>query len=96
MRDNIYIDRELLKIVGLKAAAMYAELLDRADGDDFFPATIDYIESAVFLSRKQQTKAIKTLTELGLIECKVMGQPAQRHFKILRGESWKNDITGLS
>ncbi len=54
------------------------ELID----DLFFPATIKSIEDEINLSKHQQSNCIKILTDHKLIECKLIGTPATRHFTI--------------
>ncbi len=52
------------------------------EGEVWFYATANKIESETCLSYRQQKTAIKVLVEAGLLQTKVMGLPAKVHFSI--------------
>ncbi|MFW6009281.1 MAG: hypothetical protein ACOCP8_08475 [archaeon] len=89
---NIPVNKGLLYKFGANAAIMYSELLyeaiyyygnNRTTKEGYFYSTISNIEKTIYLSRKEQDRAINKLIEGGLIEKKLKGIPPKRHFKIL-------------
>ena len=89
---SIVINKKLAHSIGLHEAILYSELLSRyfyfADRDmltesGYFYNTIEDLKEGTTLSDKQQRRAIKNLESLGLIELRVFGLPAKRHFKII-------------
>lgn len=90
--ENKYLalSKELISKIGLHESLLYCELVDRfyylqsqsrlVDG--YFYATTDYLKNNTGLSKYQQKKAEKSLTDLGLIEFEIRGMPAKKHYKI--------------
>lgn len=85
------VNKHLARIVGLDAAVLLAELAsaynyfemtDRLTDDGMFFETVEHIEDNTTLSKYQQAKAVKALTEAGIIETKKIGIPAKRYFLI--------------
>jgi hypothetical protein len=83
-----------LKVLGLKAGVLYSFLREYCsqtneqtrikEKSDFIPITTEQIMENTNLSSKQQRKAIEKLKQFGLIEVKLKGLPAKRHFKIIK------------
>ena len=57
--------------------------------NDFFPLSSNIIKNEIGLSRAIQDRTIKKLLGLNLIETKVIGIPATKHFKINLEQIWK-------
>jgi hypothetical protein len=85
------VNKHLARIVGLDAAVLLAELAsaynyfemtDRLTDDGMFFETVEHIEENTTLSKYQQAKAVKALTDAGIIETKKIGIPAKRYFLI--------------
>lgn len=87
---SIVINKKLAHRIGLNETIMYSELLSRYNyfaekgrlKNGYFFNTIEDLEKGTTLSKFQQAHAIKRLVKLGLIEYRLMGLPAKRHFKI--------------
>ena len=88
---SIIVNKNISFVLGLEATILYSELLskeiyfkerDKLDENDMFFCTVIDLEYSTTLSKKQQLKAIKALENIGLIEVKLKGLPAKRHFKI--------------
>jgi hypothetical protein len=92
---SIVVNKKLARALGLPASIMYSELLSRhfyfAERgqlqDGFFFNTIADIEYATTLKDKQQRDAIKTLTAAKLLECRLLGLPAKRYFRMELNEA---------
>lgn len=90
--NTMSINRQLAHAVGLSEAVVYGALLSKyayydqhgllSDGDWFY-STVEDLEESTALTARQQRRCIDTLTELGLIQCKVQGMPARRYFRIV-------------
>lgn len=90
--NTMSINRQLAHAVGLSEAVVYGALLSKyayydqhgllSDGDWFY-STVEDLEESTALTARQQSRCIDTLTELGLIQCKVQGMPARRYFRIV-------------
>jgi hypothetical protein len=89
--NSISINRYLAHAIGLNEALIFAALISKytyysnkntLDQEGFFYSTIDDLEESTTLGRKAQDRAIKKLVQLKLIETKLKGLPAKRHFKI--------------
>lgn len=52
------------------------------DDEGMFYVTGDNIEADLNMKRFRQEQCVKTLSGLGILECKVKGLPARKHFKI--------------
>lgn len=84
-------NRLLAHAIGLNEAVIYASLVakfayynanDLLDNDGYFYSTADDLQESTSLTRRQQDKVIKSLAEKGLIDAKLKGLPAKRHFKV--------------
>tara|TARA_R100000935_G_scaffold1715_1_gene5234 strand:+ start:265 stop:933 length:669 start_codon:yes stop_codon:yes gene_type:complete len=89
----LIVNKQLAKQVGLKGAVLLADLISKeeyfiANGmtDGWFFNTAKNIEKDTCLTTHQQSKAIKMLEDLGIIETKVVGIPAKKHFKIIENK----------
>ena len=89
----IVLNKELARQVGLKEAVLLADLISKeeyfiANGmtDGWFFNTAKNIEEDTCLTTHQQSKAIKRLKDLGILETKVVGIPAKKHFKIIENK----------
>ena len=89
----LIVNKQLAKQVGLKGAVLLADLISKeeyfiANGmtDGWFFNTAKNIEQDTCLTTHQQSKAIKMLEDLGIIETKVVGIPAKKHFKIIENK----------
>lgn len=84
-------NRLLAHAIGLNEAVIYASLVakfiyynsnDLLDSEGYFYSTAEDLQESTSLTRRQQDKVIKTLAQHGLIDSKVKGLPAKRHFKV--------------
>ena len=99
---SIVVNKRLIRGVGLVEAVVYSELASRycyfrdrgklSEGDYFFNTKED-LEEATGATRRQQDSAIKTLVSMKLMEMKVMGIPATRHFRFTNANL--NKLTSL-
>tara|TARA_R110000744_G_scaffold196593_1_gene315881 strand:+ start:10614 stop:11279 length:666 start_codon:yes stop_codon:yes gene_type:complete len=85
----LIVNKALSKRVGLQAAALLADLIGKQEyfinehgKTDYFFNTEDNILKDTTLSPYQQRACIGKLKALGLIDVKLMGIPAKRHFKV--------------
>jgi len=99
-------NRSVARAVGsVNAAIMLSELInrykcnqergelvtfDKAPGEWFY-YTLEKCEERTVLSRKEQDRAIKYLTDHGLVIKQSFGTPAKRHFQI----KWSSICTTL-
>ncbi|MBW9157812.1 hypothetical protein G9F71_013635 [Clostridium sp. FP2] len=88
---SIIINKALIHRLGLHEAIIYTELVSRyayfskesmLTEDGYFYNTVDDLQLATGLGEKAQNTAIKNLMTLGIIDKKLKGTPARRHFKI--------------
>lgn len=113
--DNYGVyNRPLAKAIGLVPAVVLSELIqkrryhaskrelinDARHGDGWFYHTIEAMEERVGITRHEQESALKKLKDLGLIEAKVFGLPARRHFrlndmKVLEVLGFSNNVYSL-
>ena len=89
----LVLNKELARQVGLKEAVLLADLISKeeyfiANGmtDGWFFNTAKNIEQDTCLTTHQQSRAIKRLKDLGILETKVVGIPAKKHFKIIENK----------
>lgn len=84
-------NKDIAIAVGVEEAIMLGEIASEYDywlnhdgltPDGFFYSTIQNVSEKTGLSEHKQREAVKTLQKLGLLECKVKGIPATRHFKL--------------
>lgn len=91
-RQNwIPLNKILARSIGLYEALILAELANEYEfhlsngkllESGWFYCTVVKLENETTLSKKQQTKPLNRLQEMGLLEIRRMGIPAKRHFKI--------------
>lgn len=89
---SIIINKALIFSIGLEETIIFFELISRykyfeernmLTEEGFFYNTVDDLQLATGLSEKKQKSAITKLEKFKLIETKLMGVPAKRHFKII-------------
>jgi len=90
--DNfLVINRDLLKRYGLNVTLMLCELASeynyyskegKLEEDGLFFSTVENISDKTGLSKYQQSEALKTLNEMGIVKTIVKGIPAKRYFKL--------------
>ena len=81
------LNKEIIKATDLKSAVMYCAILSLQSNKNkgfFVPVPIDYVKNEFFLSEAEQVSGVKKLISAGLVEKKVFGLPAKRHFKVLK------------
>jgi hypothetical protein len=84
------VNKPLARLVGLEAAALFADLAsaqvywdnEKGTQGEYFYRTRDMIEAHTTLSAKLQLKAEKELKRLGLIQVQLKGLPATNHYSI--------------
>ena len=88
---SIVVNKSLAHEIGLNEAIIYSELVslheywrkqERLTDDQWFFCTVENLEKHTTLSKGQQSRVIKKLEELKLIETRRRGLPAKRYFKI--------------
>jgi hypothetical protein len=85
----IAINKQMVKLVGCNAAYMLGYLADKHDyfegknelNEGYFYATAADVEADIHLSGREQDTAISRLAEQKIIETKLKGIPARRHFR---------------
>ena len=90
----LVVNKHLSCKLGLKPAVLLADLISKEQYfidngqciDGWFFNSADNIKSDTTLTRHEQVKAIKKLEEVGLIETKLKGLPAVKHFKIIESK----------
>ena len=105
------VNKHIARVVGLDAAVLLAELasahnyfesLEQLTPDGMFFETVEHIQENTTLTQYQQAKAVKVLSDAGILETKKIGIPAKRYFfineeavlNILDHKKSKNLITG--
>lgn len=105
------VNKHIARIVGLDAAVLLAELAsahnyfesrEQLTPDGMFFETVEHIQENTTLTQYQQAKAVKVLSDAGILETKKIGIPAKRYFfineeavlNILDYKKSKNLITG--
>ena len=92
---SITVNKNLIQAIGLNEAVLYCELLSRhfyfesramLDNEDCFYNTQYDLQAATGLGEKAQRTAISNLKKFKLIDMKLKGIPAKRHFKINNDE----------
>lgn len=89
--DNyIIVNKSLIKSLGLNEAILIGELASEynfykksnmLDADGFFYSTVDNVKENTGLCKDAQLKAIRNLSERGLLISKLKGMPAKRYIK---------------
>ena len=89
--NTLSVNRLLAHKLGLNAAVVYAALIakqayyearEMLDKDGYFYSTEDDLEESTSLSKGQQSRAVKALECVGLIEKDTRGMPAKRSFRV--------------
>ena len=87
----ITVSKELAREIGLQETIILSELIshyeyfkkeNKLDQDGYFYCTVGKLKKNTTIPKKTQSRKINNLIELGLIEKKLKGLPAKRHFKI--------------
>ena len=101
------INKSLAQEVGLEAALLLSDLIDRQsyferrgmiidiEGEPFFFVTSDKIEQSTTLTYHKQKKCIKTLENAGMLNTRLKGVPAKIHFNIVENKIWKSLNTSI-
>lgn len=89
--NSMSVNRYLAHSMGVAETIIYSALISKytyykskgklTDGGWFYSTIEDLQESTTYAVKAQRT-AIKHLSELGLIESKIMGMPAKRYFRL--------------
>ncbi len=87
---HISINKNLIKTVGILEAILFSDLVSKYKyfkkrnmlQDGWFFNTASNISEDTGLSQFQQSRLIKKLAEINLIQVKIQGLPAKQHFKI--------------
>lgn len=93
LRNNgcVTVNKYLVHSIGLNEAILYSELASRHEYfesrdmlvDEYFYNTQYDLQAGTGLGEKAQRTAISSLKRFGLIDCKLKGIPAKRHFTII-------------
>jgi len=87
---SVTVNKSLIRKVGLIEAVVFSELVsrycyfrdrDRLKKGGYFYNTVSDLEEATGVSKRYQLSSIAKLQRLGLLEMRVMGVPATRHFR---------------
>jgi hypothetical protein len=83
----IILPLKLVKSLGYHTTAFLQYLMDTENSlnipdNSFFPVTVIEGNEKLCLTREMQDVSIKKLISFNLIETKLLGIPAKRHFKI--------------
>lgn len=88
----IPVNKKLAHEVGIEGAIIYGELTrkekwykdnDKIQEGGWFYVTEKDLEESTAIKRKGQDRGINALVKIGLIEKKLMGLPARRHFRLI-------------
>lgn len=99
--NYVPVSRDLCVAIGPTEAILYCELVDqyrywsncgKLDDEGMFFSTIDQIQSRVGLSKGQQLRCFKKLSELGLIEVVRKGLPAKRFVMVYEDPQFLRDF----
>ena len=94
------INKSLAQKVGLEAALLLSDLIDREsyfdsrdmlisiNGEGYFFVTGEQLEESTTLSYHKQRKCLKTLKDAGMIKTFLRGVPAKTHYKIVENKIW--------
>lgn len=81
--DCIVINKKLIKDYGIETAVLISEIASEGQEQErYFEYTVAQLEENTGLSKKQQIKILKQITELGLVEIQIKGIPPKRYFKV--------------
>ena len=99
---SIIVNKNIANVLGLEVSTLYSELLskfnyyekeNKLDEEKMFFCTVIDLEYSTSLSKRKQLKGLKILESIGLIETKLKGLPAKRHFKILMDDKTLNKLS---
>ena len=84
------LNKKIVKKVGVQAALLLSDIISKRQyflnrgevSDGWFFNTVEDVEKDTTLSKHDQTKAIKKLSEVGFLKTKNKGVPPRRHFCI--------------
>ena len=87
----LFFNMELARATSPAAAIVYAALeresdnikpdeLKQLNGIKYFPVTAERLEELTTFKRRPQDRAIKELSDYGIINIVLIGLPAKRHF----------------
>mgnify|MGYP003646360993 FL=1 len=94
------INKSLAQKVGLEAALLLSDLIDREsyfdsrdmlisiNGEGYFFVTGEQLEESTTLSYHKQRKCLKKLKDAGMIKTFLRGVPAKTHYKIVENKIW--------
>lgn len=93
--NTMSVNRYLAHSIGMAETIIYSALISKytyyrennKTFDGWFYSTIEDLQESTTYGRKIQSSAIKKLSELGLIETKLMGMPARRYFRLISDTS---------
>lgn len=89
--NSVSFNRAVAHALGLGAAVVYSALISKQvyyeqrgmlDEKGFFFSSIADLQESTSMGKYQQSNAIRTLTDAGLVECKKRGMPARRCFRV--------------
>lgn len=98
---SIILNKNLIKNVGMEAAAVYSELVSKygyfkkrnqLTDDGYFFNTIEDLQKDTYLTEYLQRKAIKKLESFGLIKVELRGLPSKRYFKL----NWDLNVLNIA
>lgn len=98
---SIILNKNLIKNVGMEAAAVYSELVSKygyfkkrnqLTDDGCFFNTIEDLQKDTYLTEYLQRKAIKKLESFGLIKVELRGLPSKRYFKL----NWDLNVLNIA
>lgn len=100
---SIIVNKKLAHVIGIEPAIMYSELISKQiyfeersqlTDDGFFFNTVENMQEDTTLSKYQQSKAMKKLKELKLVEQSNRGVPQKRYFKVINDDMRLLQILG--
>ncbi|MGL5594778.1 hypothetical protein [Cetobacterium sp.] len=78
------LNKVILKEVGLDEAVILSCLIEAGElfEKEWFYQTVETVEELTTITEYRQNRALKNLEKMGILERKLMGLPAKRHFRI--------------
>ncbi|MGL5716558.1 MAG: hypothetical protein ACRCX2_26325 [Paraclostridium sp.] len=78
------LNKVILKEIGLDEAIILSCLIEAGElfENEWFYQTVETIEDLTTITEYRQNKALKNLENMGILDKKLMGLPAKRHFRI--------------
>jgi len=97
---SIVVSKSLIQSIGLRESILFGELLSRYNyfsernmlKDGWFYNTQYDLQAGTGLGEKAQRTTISKLKRLGLIDCRIKGVPATRHFKIIASDELLHNL----